>query len=67
MGEHVVAENGIGDLRSVNQVHLQKSGLEVALLGLVVLEGVEQERGCRLDHILRHENIDDLENTGFSI
>jgi hypothetical protein len=62
VAEHVVTKDGIGDLRSMNQVHLQKSGLEMALLGLVVLESVKQERGCGLDHILRHEDIDDLKN-----
>ena len=60
VGEHVVAEDSIGDLGSMNQVHLQKSGLEMALFGLVILESVKQERGCGLNHILRHKDIDDL-------
>jgi hypothetical protein len=32
----------------------------MGLLGLVFLEGVEEERGRLLDHILAHEDIDDL-------
>ena len=35
VGEHVITKDGIGNLRRVNQVHLQKSGLEMALLGFV--------------------------------
>ena len=60
--EHVVAEDSVGDLRSVNQVHLQKPGLEMALFGFVILKSIEQERGCRLNHILRHEDIDHLKD-----
>ena len=60
MAEHVITEDGISDLRSMNQIHLQKSGLEVALLGLVVFESIEQERGCGLNHVLGHEDINDL-------
>ena len=60
MGEHVITKDGIGNLRGVNQVHLQKSGLEMALFGLVFLESIEQERGRGLNHILRHEDVDNL-------
>ena len=35
VGERVITKDGIGNLRRVNQVHLQKSGLEMALLGFV--------------------------------
>ena len=35
VGEHVITKDRIGNLRGVNQVHLQKSGLEMALLGFV--------------------------------
>lgn len=57
VGEHLVAENGIGDLRSVDQVHLEQPGLEVGLLGLVILERIKEERRRLLDHVLGHEDI----------
>ncbi len=59
VSEHLVAEDGIGDLRSVDQVHLEQTSLKVSLLGLVVLECVEEERGSLLDHVLAHEDVSD--------
>jgi hypothetical protein len=56
--EHLVAEDGVGDLRGVDEVHLEETSLERALLGLVVLEGVEEERRRLLDHVLSHEDVD---------
>lgn len=60
--EHLVAEDGVGDLGGVDEVHLEEAGLEVSLLGTVLLESVEEERGGLLDHVLRHEDIDNLWN-----
>ena len=60
VAEHVIAKDGVGDLGCMNQVHLQKSGLEVTLLRFIVLKSVEQERGRRLDHILGHKDVHDL-------
>ncbi|CAI6082879.1 unnamed protein product [Clonostachys chloroleuca] len=57
VGEHVVGENSLSDLRSVHQVHLQKSGLQTSMFRIVILEGVKQEGGGLLDHTLRLENI----------
>lgn len=59
MGEHFIAQNGIRDLRSAHQVHLEQPCLERTLFGLVVLECVEEDRGGLLEHVLRHEDIDD--------
>lgn len=66
MGKHLVAENCVSDLRSVHEVHLKKSGLEMALFGLVVLEGIEEEGSGGLYHILGHEDIDDLKGTKYT-
>jgi len=41
MGEHLVAQNGVGDLGSMNEVELRKTSLQVALLWLVIFEGVK--------------------------
>lgn len=62
--EHVVAENGVGDLGRRHQVHLEQARLQVALGGPVVFEGVEQEGCALLHHVLFHENVDDLVNVG---
>lgn len=61
MRKHLVAEDRVGDLRCVDKVHLQKSSLQVPLLGLVVFERVEQERCRRLNHILGHKDVDNLD------
>ena len=62
VGEDLVDKNGIRNLRRVKQVHLEQTSLQVSLLRLVVLERLKEERGRRLDHVLRHEDIDHLEN-----
>ncbi|GJC99267.1 hypothetical protein ColKHC_08093 [Colletotrichum higginsianum] len=59
VGEHVVSKNSISDLGSVHQVHLQETSLKVALVGSVVLEGVQKEGSCLLDHALGLENVND--------
>ena len=61
MGEHLVAEDGIRYLRRMHQIHFEQAGLEVPLLRLVVLKRIEQERSRGLDHVLRHEDVDDLQ------
>lgn len=60
MTEHVVREDRISDLGRVDEVHLEEASLEVSLLGLVVLQGVEEERGSLLDHVLSSEDVDNL-------
>lgn len=41
--EHLVAEDCVGDLRRVHEVHLEKTSLKSTLLGTVLLERVEEE------------------------
>lgn len=55
----MVPEDGVGDLRRVDEVHLEQASLQVPLLGLVVLERVEEERSRLLNHVLAHEDVDD--------
>lgn len=59
MREHLVTQNRISDLRSIDQVHLQQPSLKSSLLRLVILERIEEEGSSLLNHVLRHENIDD--------
>jgi hypothetical protein len=60
VGEHFISENGVRDLGSVHQVHFQQSGLKTSLLGLILLERI-QEEGCRLlNQVLGHEDVDNL-------
>ena len=47
-------------LRGVHQVHLQQAGLQRALGGPVVLQGVQQEGGALLDQVVLHEHVHDL-------
>ena len=42
--EHSVTEDGVSDLRSVNEVHLKKVCLQLTLLWLLIFERVEEER-----------------------
>ena len=58
MAEHLVAQNRIGDLRRMQQVHLEQPRLEMPLLRLILLKRIKQEARRRLNHILRHEDID---------
>ena len=55
--EHLVSKDGVCNLGRVHQVHLEQPRLEVALLGLVVREDVEQECSRLLDHALRLEDV----------
>jgi hypothetical protein len=41
MGEHLIAKNGVRNLRCMNQVEFQETSLQVSLLRLVVLESVQ--------------------------
>jgi hypothetical protein len=41
MREHLVAQNGTGDMGSMDEVELQKPSLQMALLWLVVFESVQ--------------------------
>lgn len=59
VAEHLVSEDSIRDLRRIDQVHLQQPSLQTALLWLVVLERIEEERGRLLDHVLAHKDVDD--------
>ena len=60
MREHFITENGIRDLRRMDEVHLEETGLQMALLGSILLQSIQQEGCCRLDHILRHKDVHDL-------
>jgi len=57
--EHLVAKDGISNLGRVHQVHFEQPSLQVSLLRLVILEGVQQEGSCCRNEILGHENIND--------
>lgn len=67
VGEDLVDEDGICNLGGMKQVHLQEAGLQVCFLWLVVLERLQEEGCSRLDHVLGHENIDNLRMEGISI
>ena len=52
VGEQLVSRNRIGDQRSMDEVHLKQTSLQVTLLGRVLLQCIKKE-GCRgLDHVL---------------
>ena len=51
-------------LWSSHKVHLQKPGLEGSLCRSVILEGVQEEGGTLLDHVLLHEHVHDLVDVG---
>mmetsp|Transcript_6965 Transcript_6965/g.21992 ORF Transcript_6965/g.21992 Transcript_6965/m.21992 type:complete len:406 (+) Transcript_6965:2970-4187(+) len=56
--EHVVREDRVGDARLAgHQVHLEKARLQRALLGLVVLERLEQEGRGLLQAVVLHEDV----------
>lgn len=60
MGETFIAQDSINDLRSMDEVELQQTDLQVALFGFIFFESIQQ-KGCRgLNHILQHENVNDL-------
>ena len=52
MCENFVAEDRVCNLGGVHEVHLQKTSLQMAMLRLVVLKSVQEERGGLLDHVL---------------
>jgi hypothetical protein len=43
MCEHLVAEDGIRDLGSMDKIHFEETGLQRPLFRFVVLQGVQQE------------------------
>lgn len=51
------------NLRGVNEVHLQQTGLQMSLCRSVVLESVQQERGALLNQVAFHEHVDDLRSS----
>ncbi len=57
VGEHIIAKNGVSNLRCINQVHLKETSLQMALLRSVVLQSIQQESCRRLNHALRLEYI----------
>jgi hypothetical protein len=59
MRKHLITQNRISDLRSIDQVHLQQPSLKSTLFRLVILERIEEEGSSLLNHVLRHEDIDD--------
>jgi hypothetical protein len=46
----------------VHEVHLEEAGLQRALSGSIVLEGIEEKRGTLLNHALLHEDVHHLAN-----
>ena len=60
MAEHFIAKNCVSNLGRMDEVHLKEACLQWSLLRFVLLERVQQERRCRLDHVLRHKDIDHL-------
>lgn len=57
VGEHLVSKDGIGHLRSSDEVDFQETGLEEAFFGAVGLENVEQIGGGLLEQLEAHEGI----------
>ncbi|PNY29194.1 Uncharacterized protein TCAP_00893 [Tolypocladium capitatum] len=57
--EHVVAEDSLGHLGRVHQVHLEQASLQASVLWLVFLERIKKESSSLLDHALRLENVTD--------
>ena len=57
--ERFVSEDCICHLRRIYQVHLKKTRLQMRLFWLVVLESIEEEGCCLLNHVLGHENVND--------
>jgi hypothetical protein len=47
-------------LGSRHQIHLEEPGLQRSLAGPIVLEGVEEEGGALLHHVLLHEHVHNL-------
>jgi hypothetical protein len=60
MRKHLIAKYGVSHLWRMHKVHLEKTSLKMGLFRLVLLQSIEKEGCCRLDKVLRHENIDDL-------
>ena len=60
VGEHVIAEDGVGHLRGGQQVHLEQTCLQRSLGRTVVLQSVQQEGSALLHHVLLHEDVHDL-------
>ena len=61
MREHLVPKYSVRDLGGMQKVHFQKTSLKMTLFRLVVLQGVEQEGRRGLNHILRHEDVYNLQ------
>ena len=59
VGEHLVAEDGVHDLRCTDEIHFEVTCLEMTLFLFVLFEGIQQEQSGRLNHVLEHEYIDD--------
>lgn len=59
MRKHFIPKNGICDLRRAQEIHLKQTSLLCGLVRSVVLEGIEEEGSCLLNHILRNKDIDD--------
>jgi len=63
VSEHLVRKDSIGNLRSIDEVHFEETSLEGTLFRLVVLESIEQEGGSLLNHVLTHEDVNDLKQS----
>lgn len=62
LSEEFKLEDTFGHIRSVDQVDLEHLSLEVALVGAVAFQGLEEECGALLDFVELEEGVDTLIN-----
>mmetsp|Transcript_85602 Transcript_85602/g.178838 ORF Transcript_85602/g.178838 Transcript_85602/m.178838 type:complete len:323 (-) Transcript_85602:159-1127(-) len=58
--QHVHLEDGLGNLGRLLQVHRQQLRLELGLVGPVVLQSLQENRGGLLQPVLLHEDLHNL-------
>ena len=51
MMKHFITQDSVCNLRCMQQVHLQETGLKGTMFRAVVLEGIEQKGSCLLNHV----------------
>lgn len=59
MRKHLIAEDSIGNLRCIHEIHLQQSSLQMSLFRVIVLERLQQEARSLLRHVLTREDVRD--------
>ena len=60
--KHFISKGCICHLQCMYQVHLKKMCLQMRLFWLVVLESIEEEGCGLLNHVLGHEDVNDMFN-----